>query len=428
MKISTFFKNKEVTNASWIVGCRVLQMLISLLISVLTARFLGPNNYGVINYATAYIAFFTSLCSLGIDSILVKEFITHPDEQGEALGTTLVLQGCASILSVLSIGLIVSVIDQNEPLTVIVVVLCSFSVIFRVFETFKFWFQSKYLSRVSSVAMLSAYIVVSIYKIILLILEKDVRWFAFATSIDFIFMAIFLAVFYKKYGGPHLTFSLIKAKKLLAESHSYIFTGMMVAAYGQVDRLMLKQMLGVSAVAYYSTATSICTMWTFILQAIIDSLYPSIISLKSNNQSEYERKNRQLYAIVFYVSLVVSLLFQVLGELVIYVLYGIEYLPATAPLKIVTWYTAFSYLGVARGAWIVCEGKQKYLKYIYFNAMLINIVLNLSLIPIWGASGAALASLITQIATGLFFPYLIKALRPNAILMLEAIFFKNTIK
>ena len=68
-------------------------------------------------------------------------------------------------------------------------------------------------------------------------------------------------------------------------------------------------------------------------------------------------------------------------------------------MQVITWYTAFSYLGVARGAWVVCEGKQKYLTPLYIGSALVNVALNFLLIPCWGATGAAVASLLTQIST-----------------------------
>lgn len=93
-----------------------------------------------------------------------------------------------------------------------------------------------------------------------------------------------------------------------------------------------------------------------------------------------------------------------------------------------TWYTAFSFLGVARNAWIVSEGHQKYLKYIYGCAAIINVIFNLFFIRLWGGCGAAVASLITQIFTSIVLPMFIRDLRPNAKLMLEAILLKDVFK
>lgn len=420
MKLRALLKNKEVNNAGWLIGGKIIQMIFSLVVGALTARYLGPGNYGLINYGTAYVSFFVAIANLGINSVLVKTLIEKPEEQGQTIGSAIVLRIISSILSIVMIFGIVSILDRNEPTTILVVLFCSFSLLFNVFETFNYWFQSQYKSKVTAIASLIAYIITSGYKIVLLILNKDVLWFAFATSVDYIMVAVVLCIAYKRSGGARLSFSKQRSKELLSISYHYILSSMMVAIYAQTDKLMLKQMLNETVVGYYSTAVTLCGMWTFVLQAIIDSLYPTILRLKFQNQEAYEKKNRQLYAIVFYLSIFVSLCFTFLGWLAIKILYGDAYMPSNDILKVVTWYTAFSYLGVARNAWIVSEGHQKYLKYLYVSAAILNVLMNLIFIPFWGAVGAAVASLITQILTSIILPMFFKALRPNAKLMLEA--------
>ena len=83
--IQRFGNNKEAKNASWLIGGRIAQMVLSFFVSILTARYLGPSNYGIISYVNAYVAFFTSLCTLGINSVIIKDFVEKPQEQGEAV-------------------------------------------------------------------------------------------------------------------------------------------------------------------------------------------------------------------------------------------------------------------------------------------------------------------------------------------------------
>lgn len=425
MNVRSFIKNREVKNATWLIGGRIIQMFLSLVIGVMTARYLGPGNYGLVNYGSAYVSFFMSFCTLGINSVIIKNFVDHPDEQGTAIGSTLMLRALSSFFSALMILGIVSILDSGEPTTILVVTLCSISLLFQIFDTFNYWFQYRYQSKVIAIATLIAYTVTSLYRIILLVKESSISWFAFASSVDYIVLGCVLFYFYKKNSGPKLKFSKTKAKELVEQSYHYILSGMMVAIYGQTDKLMLKQMLDETSVGIYSTATTVCNMWVFVLQAIIDSIYPTILRLYNENYEQYERKNRQLYAIVFYVSICVSLIFVIFGDLIISILYGEEYILSATPLKIITWYTAFSYLGVARNAWIVCEGKQKYLKYMYLSAAVMNVALNYFLIPVWGSSGAALASLITQLFTSLILPLFFKGMRRNSVLMLQAIMLKD---
>ena len=91
MKLKGFLGNKTVKNAGWIVGGRLVDKVLAFVVGILTARYLGPGNYGLIGYVTAYVTFFASLCNLGINSVIIKNFVDHPQEEGLTIGTTLVL-------------------------------------------------------------------------------------------------------------------------------------------------------------------------------------------------------------------------------------------------------------------------------------------------------------------------------------------------
>ncbi len=417
--------NRELNNASWLIAGKVVQMLLSLMVGVWTARYLGPDGYGTISYANSYISFFMSFCTLGINSVIIKEFTDCPDQVGEILGSSIGLRVISSAFSALFIVGTVSVVDSSEPVTIVVTALCSISLVFHAVDTFMYWFQYQYMSRITALATLIAYIGISVYRLALLASGQGIVWFALASSLDYIVLGGVYVLAYRRHNGPALRFVWKTGKRILKKSYHYIFSGMMVAIYGQTDKLMLKQMLDETNVGYYSAAMAVCSMWVFVLGAVIDAMYPTILRLYKESYELYERKNRQLYAIVFYLSMIVSIGFLLVGDFVIQLLYGEQYNPAAPVLKIITWYTAFSYLGVARNAWIVCENKQKYLKYIYLGAALMNVCLNYLMIPLWGPSGAAMASLITQMFTSIGLPIITKPLRANAKIMLQAIILKD---
>ncbi len=425
VNIKKVISNRVIQNAGWLIGGKVLNKVIAFVVAVLTARYLGPGNYGLINYAAAYTTFFASICTLGIDSVIVKNFLDYPDEEGETLGTAICMRLASSIFSAVMIIGIVFVVDNGEPLTIGVVALSSLALIFQVYDTVNYWFQSKLMSKYPAIASNIAYVTVSIFKIVLLVGGKDVRWFAISNALDYIVAALFLFYIYRKQGGTRLRFSWKKGRQLLSKSYNFIIAGLMVSIYASTDKFMLKQWLDESSVGYYSLASSFSVTWAFVLSAIIESMHPVIVQSYQHNYQLYERKNRQLYAIVFYVSIFMSLVIAITAEPLILFLYGAQYLSAVEPLRIVVWYTAFSYLGVARNIWMVCENKQKYLNYLYFSAAVMNVLMNMLLIPIWGASGAAAASLITQISTTTILPAAIRPLRQNVKLMIDAAFLRD---
>ena len=412
-------------NASWLISGSIVNKLISFVVSLLTARYLGPSDYGLINYATAYTTLFFSICTLGINSIIVKELIDNASEEGKTMGTTLVLQIVSSVFSIGIIYLIVLCLDNGETLTRAVVFLCSLGLFFQMIGSLTYWFQSKLLSKYAAIATTVAYLISSAFRVYLLMTNKPVIWFAIATSVDYFAVSLLLIFFYKSLKGPHFSFSFQKAKSLLRKSYHFIITGIMISVYSATDRLMLKSMLNESEVGYYGIAVSISTVWVFVLGSIIDSYKPVIADLHNKDLKQYKNKNIQLYSIIIYCSLFVSLLITIFAPYGIKLLYGDLYLPAVNPVRICTWLVAFSYLGVARDIWIVCEGKQKKLPIIYALSAIANVVLNYYLIPSLGASGAALASLLTQICTIMIFPVFIKDYRENTRMIVQGLFIKN---
>ena len=351
--------------------------------------------------------------------------IDNPQKEGETIGTTLLLKFLSSLLSYIIIISISFIIDKNETLTKTIVCIYSIYIMFQIFETFKYWFQSKLKSKYPEIATTIAYIIMAGYKIILLAKGKSVEWFAIANTIEYIVIAILLYYLYKKNKGQKLNINFKRGKNILLRSYHFVISGMMVALYNSTDKFMLKRMLTDSDVGYYAVAVSISNLATFLLSAIIQSLTPVIMETYKNDNQKYKKLNKQLYCIVFYISAFISIVIFVFSKFIINILYGDKYSLAILPLNILTWYTAFSYLGVARDVWLVCENKQKYSKYIYIYAAIANVIINYLLIPIWGAAGAALASLITQIGTIFIFPLFIKELRPNVKLMIDGILFKN---
>lgn len=425
MKLREILKSKVTRNAGWIIAGRVYHMVLAFVINLLTARYLGPSNYGLINYAATYTGFFASFCTLGINSIIVKNFVDHPDEEGETIGSAILLRALSSLLSVIMMISITMLADKGETETHLVVALCGIGVIFQVMDTLNYWFQAKLRSKYCAIASAISYTVVSVYKFWLLFSGKSVEWFAVSTTIDYLLVSVVLLLIYHKQNGPRVRASFRKAKELLGSSYHFILAGVMVSVYGSTDRFMLKQLMDEAEVGFYATAVSLCNTWVFLLSALIDSLYPVVLASFDKDKNAFERKNRQMYAIVFYMSFFVTILFLLFAKPLVTILYGQAYASAATPLRIITWYTAFSYLGVARNAWIVCYHKQNYLKYLYSGAALTNVILNVIMIPHWGASGAAAASLLTQVSTILVFPALIRDLRPNVKLMLDAILLKD---
>jgi len=414
-------KNRVVSNAAWIIVCRVIQSLLSLVIGMLTARYLGPAKYGLINYAASLTAFFLPFMQLGLNSILVQEIINKPDEEGKTLGTSIVMCLCSSVLCILGILAFSLIVNTNERDTVIICVLYSSILIFQAVEMIRYWFQAKLLSKYISIVMLVAYLIVSVYRIFLLVTGKSVYWFAFVNAFDSILIAISLLFIYKRLGGQKLVFSFSSAKNMLSRSHYFIISSLMITVFAQTDKIMLKLFLGEESTGYYSAAVTCASYLGFVFTAILDSARPSVLESKKSDHKLFENKMIQLYSIVVFLSLLQCILMSVFSNEIISVLYGSEYKSASGVLKLVVWYLTFSYVGGVRSIWILAENQQKYLWIINLSGAIGNVVLNSVLIPLWGMYGAALASILTQMFINVIMGFIIPSIRRSNWLMFKSL-------
>ena len=428
-RIKQALSAKMTKNAIWLIGGKIYQILINLVVNMLMARYLGPSNYGLINYAASFTALFTSFCTLGINSILVNELLRDEPRQGRILGSAMGMRLLSSVLSVVTIVALAWALNPQEPTTVIVVLIYSTTLIFQCFDTLNYWYQSRLQSRTAAVAAAVGYTAASVYKIILLVLQKDVRWFAASHVVEYALVAVLLVTTYcRGRENQKLEFSWKTGTELLSRSYHFILSGLMVAIYGQMDRIMLKSMLDETAVGYYSAAASVCSMWPFVLAAIIDSAKPVILAQYGVDREQFEKNLIRLYGAILYVGFAAAIAITVLSKYIILILYGGDYLPARGALCILCWDTAFSYLGVARSTWLVPQGKQKYEKYIAASGAVCNLVLNGVLIPIWGVNGAAIATLVTQIFTNFVVGFLYRDIRRNNVLILKSFCFWRYLK
>lgn len=416
-----FLRSNEVKNAGWIIGEQIFQMLLSLVVGVLTARYLGPTNYGTLNYTASFVSFFMSIASLGMEGVIIKKMIASPQQEGTYLGSCMLLRLLSSLLSMAAITLLVYLLNPNDTLKVTLVALQSLQLAFRSVHILDSWFQRHLKSKYVSLGKMVAAITVAAYKVFLLITSKSIVWFALSNAFTDLVIALMLFMFYKREHAQKMQIRFSVGKAVLGESYHFILSGIVVALYAQMDKIMIGQMLTDHDVGLYTTAIAVCGMWVFVPTAVINSFRPKIMELKNaGNEKMYRLRLTQLYSFIIWLCLAAALFITFLGKFIIKTLYGDAYLGAVASLQIAVWFETFSMIGTARGIWILCENKNKYVKYYLAIGAAVNLVLNTLLIPLWGIEGAAFATFVTQFVTAVVSPMLFKETRGHTQIVWDA--------
>ncbi|PEN32201.1 flippase [Bacillus toyonensis] len=425
--VKKFKVNKFTSNTIWLILEKVFQLILGLVVGIWTARYLGPSNYGMLNYGASFIAFFSVICSLGLENVIIKYFVDYPKKNNIILFSAITIRFVTSIISVLVIYLIVSIIHYDEKLVIAVITLQSLALIFNSIDTIDYWFQSRLMSMYVVIAKSVTRLIVSVWKIYLLISNASLQLFALSSSIEAMILGVILLVVYFKKNPINVSFSKGYSKELFLNGYHFILSGLLVTLFTQMDRIMLGNLIGQESVGVYSVASNIATLWYFVPLAVINSARPIILKMKQISIVEYQEKLKQLYAFIFWLGLLVSLFITVLSNLIIKTLYGQQYIEAAIPLAILIWASVFSLLGTARNIWIVSEGVNKYTKYYFLIGMFVNFVLNYIFINLFGVIGSAVATLIAQITTTIVAPLFFTKTRESTYLMSQALILKGVI-
>lgn len=418
-------RNKYVANAGWILAGRAFQVVLSVVVSVLIARYLGPSNYGVINYVASYVAFFSSLTTLGLSSVIVKYFVSKKDEQGVYVGTAIGMRLASSVLSMVFLQVLMAVVEPGDRTIQVITILQSIMLIFSSFDIITYWYQSRLESKYVAIITTVTRVAAILYKAAILILNKSVEWFAFSSTIDYILVAFALYFAYRRSGGQKMRFSLSAAKELIRECYPYIVSGVMSAVYAQISKILTGNMIDTTAVGLLTIATGFSEMISFIPQAIIDSLRPLVMESKLQSEARYVYHLKILMAIILWGGVMLAVVVTLFAPFVVVLLYGSAFSDSADVLRVYIWSFGLASIGSVKNIWLICERKARYEQVFTLGGALVSVALNLLLIPRFGIVGAAAATIAAQAASNVLIPACFQNTRAVSRYMMEALMLRG---
>ena len=384
-------------NTGWLFADKIIRMGVGLFVGVWVARYLGPEQFGLWSYATAFTALFGAFASLGLDSIVIRELVKYPGRQNELLGSAFVLKLFGGVLTLLIAIVAISLVRSGEANTLWLVGISAAGFIFQSVNVIDFYFQAKVRSKYTVYAANGAFALMTIVKIVLLLNSAPLIAFAWAGLAEIIFTSIFLMLAYRinHQGIRGWRFRPNVASALLKDSWPLILSGIAIMIYMRIDQIMIGQMLGDKEVGLFSAAVRISEVWYFIPLAIVSSVFPSIIEAKQQSEALYLQRLQKLLNFMSLIGLGMAILMTFTSHIVVQLLFGAAYAEASTVLAIHIWAGIFVALGVVSGSWLTVENLQKYSFYRTLNGAVANVLLNFLLIPKYGINGAAAATVLS---------------------------------
>ena len=372
-------------------------MGVGLFVGVWIARYLGPEQFGLLSFATAFVGLFSAIAVLGLHSIVVRDIVRNPEGARETLGTAAILQLVGGLVSYLLILAVIAYLRPDDPLARSIIAILGSMMLLKASEIVVYWFESQVLSKYTVWVQNSVFLVFAAVKVVLILQEAPLTAFVWAMLGEAVVVAVILLFVLGKRGPALSSFraSAGRAKALLKDSWPLLLSGIAIVIYMKIDQIMLGQMIGDEAVGIYAAATRISEVWYFIPMAIVASVFPAILEAKKRSEEQYYARLQRLYDLMVVMSVAVALPMTFLSTAIVTILFGEAYQAAGAVLTIHIWASIFVFLGVASGKWFLAENRQILSLQRTVLGAVANVALNLWLIPIYGAVGAALATVIS---------------------------------
>lgn len=374
-------------------GEQVLRIFAGLFVVIYVARYLGPKQFGVYSYALAFVTLFASIAKLGLDGIVVRDLVNHPEKRDVYLGTAFWLKMAGALLTLCILATAVP-FTGNDRTTILYIFIIGSGLIFQSFDVMDFYFQSKVLAKYVAAAKIVQLAISSMLKLYFVFVQADLLWFVVVSVIDQISLALSLAFAYwrRKLGSFFGHFAMGTARTMLKNSWPLILSGVAISLYMRIDQIMIKEMLGTREVGLYSAAVRVSEAWYFVPTIVATSLFPAIVNAKHVSQELYNQRLRRLYSMMLYLAVGVAVPVTLMADSIMATLYGAMYQEGGVVLSIHVWAGIFVGLGVANGQWFLTENLQKLATLNTLVGAATNVVLNYFLIPIYGINGVAFAT------------------------------------
>jgi O-antigen/teichoic acid export membrane protein len=401
---------KILNNTSWLLSESALRMAINLVVGIWLARYLGPTEFGNYNYALSVIALLGPISALGLNAIVTREIVRNPDSESSILGTAFILRVLASVIC---LGLIVGgcglLQTSASPMTLFLILLAVGN-LFSGFQVVDFWFQAHVASQYVVMSRTVTLILGTIAKLVLIAMQAPLVAFIVVAALEIVSMSVNLAIAYQTQQRNLLNwrFDLTQAKLLLAQSWPLIISSLGAAINLKIDQVMLGELSTPAAVGIYAVAVRLSEVFYFIPEALAASIFPSLLKSKQEGATVYQAKLQKLYNVLACCGILIAVPISLIAVPLLTTLYGEAYSQSGVILSIHIWAGVFIFMRSALSKWLVAEDLFIFSFVTHGSGAIMNVLLNLFLIPRYQGVGAAISTVISYATSSYFALFLNK--------------------
>jgi O-antigen/teichoic acid export membrane protein len=386
-----------ICNTGWQFADNTVRMVVGLFVGIWVARYLGPEQFGAFSYALAFVALVTPLANLGLEDIVARDIVRDPTCKDETLGSSFAMKLVGGIVSVILAVVLVLALRPGDITSHWLVGIVAAGTIFQAFGVIEIWFNSQVQAKYLVLARSLAFLLCSAIKVLLIVSSASLLAFAWIYVVELALGSIGLVIAYRSNGYRirDWCYRWSRVRSLLRDSWPLLFSSIVITIYLRIDQVMLGQIMGSEEVGIYSVAVRFVEIWNFIPMAIFWSVFPAIVEARVSSEELLFGRLQQLYNLMAMAAYAIAIPVAFFAQWLVDNLYGEAYQRAGMMLALLIWANVFLNLEIARSAFLSSMNWTRLHFVTVLLGAVMNIGLNLALIPHYGGIGAVVASLVS---------------------------------
>jgi O-antigen/teichoic acid export membrane protein len=401
---------KTIGNTGWLLFDRILRMGLGLVISAWVARFLGPAQLGELAYVISFLAFFQVVAGLEASGFIVRDIARDEGEASVILGSAIWLRIVAGAVSWVLAILFMYLFHPEDQQLITLTAIVGATMVFQASDTVDLWFQSQSQSKRTVIAKLVAFLFSNGVKVVLLLVKAPLVAFAGVICLEAAASALGLALAYRRFSiADRWRASLSQAKALLNSCWPFIASGLMMTTFARIDQIMLKEMLGEQALGIYAAALPISLAWSIIPTTLVTSIAPFVARKMKQDEAAYQEMLVKIFRFFAIVAILAASLTSLASPWIIGILYGSQYQASALILSAHVFVNVFLFQGTAQYLWVINNNNARTVVLTgTFLSAIICIASNAILIKKFGIMGAPFSTLLTECASVVIIPCLMR--------------------
>lgn len=392
-KVRTIF-----ANMSWLMVSQIITSVCAFVWTILTARYLGVSDYGLLGTAVSFATIFSVCADLGVTTYIVRAISTDFDSEKKYLGNAISIKLVLAIFYLIVVSLALLILGWDNY-TVVICFLFAVENLIKSFQAVLFSpFQAHEMMKYQAITNTLLNVLTFIFIIIITFTNYGLWGITFAYILANVIALIYVTLaLSKKILVPKPLFDIAFCKKIVIGGLPFALTGLFYTIYYSIDMVMLTQFVGSYATGLYNASYKLINVLTLFYTIYTSVIFPVMSKLFKQDEDLLQLSFVKSIKYLSMATIPIAVAFFFYGGDIISLCYGNQYAEADDVLKILIWTVCFLFINGACSMILNASHEELSVTKIYSIAAVFNAVLNLILIPHFSVYGASAATVISEI-------------------------------